>query len=169
MTTPSTSDLYDTYGDQLQSCDVQMRQFGGTTHFSGEIATFRSEEDNLILKSILAEPGHGRVIVIDTRGSLRVAMLGDNMAAAAARNGWAGIIVNGSIRDVAALRTLPIGIKALGSNPRRSRKEGTGERDIPLTFGGVTFVPGQRLVSDEDGIVILPAGEVFLRYADGGG
>lgn len=151
-----TSDLYDEYEEALQSCDLQLRQFGGRRHFSGPVVTFRSHEDNLVVKSILAQPGQGRVLVIDTGGSLHVAMLGDNMAALAARNGWAGIIVNGAVRDVAALAEVPLGIKALGSNPRRSRKEGTGVTDEPVSFGGAMFTPGAVVVSDDDGLVVLP-------------
>ncbi|CCH78624.1 Regulator of ribonuclease activity A [Nostocoides japonicum T1-X7] len=152
-----TSDLYDQHGETLESCDLPLRQYGGHTQFRGPITTFRAHEDNLGLKDIVAQQGHGGVIVVDTNGSTRVAMLGDRMAATAQANGWAGIIINGAVRDVAALRELPIGIKALGSNPRRSRKDGLGERDVILTFGGATFTPGAVLVSDEDGVVVLSA------------
>lgn len=151
-----TSDLYDLHREQLESCDLPLRQLGGVTRFAGEIVTFRSFEDNLLLKEIVAEPGRGRVLVVDTDGSTRVAMLGDNMAARAVGNGWAGIVVHGAVRDVAALRTLPIGIKALGANPRRSRKEGVGQRDAVVAFGGAVFTPGATLVSDDDGVVVLP-------------
>lgn len=153
-----TSDLYDLHGETLQSCDLQLRQLGGIRHFSGQIVTFRSDEDNLLLKRIIDEPGAGRVLVVDTGGSVRVAMLGDSMAARAARNGWSGIVVNGAVRDVQALAGLPLGIKALGANPRRSRKHGTGERDVVVTFGGAVFTPGHVLVSDDDGILVLPVG-----------
>ncbi|MFJ9392032.1 ribonuclease E activity regulator RraA [Nocardioides sp. NPDC101246] len=159
---PGTSDLYDIHQESLESCDLQLRQLGGVRHFEGPIATFRAFEDNLVLKEIVAEPGEGRVIVVDTDGSTRVAMLGDNMAALAAENGWAGIVVNGAVRDIAALAELPIGIKALGSNPRRSRKDGVGRRDVVVTFGGAAFTPGSYLVSDDDGIVVLPAVEPML-------
>lgn len=156
MDIPTTSDLCDLHGAALQSCDVQFRQFGQVKSFQGTVVTFESDEDNLALKAILDEQGDGRVIVVDTHGSTRVAMLGDSMAARAARNGWAAIVVHGAVRDVDALAALPIGIKAVGSNPRRSRKEGNGRRDVPVTFGGATFQPGDHLVSDEDGIVVLP-------------
>ncbi|GGU21989.1 ribonuclease E activity regulator RraA [Nocardioides albus] len=155
-----TSDLYDIHQESLESCDLQLRQLGGVRHFEGPIVTFRAFEDNLELKKIVAEPGEGQVIVVDTDGSMRVAMLGDNMAALAARNGWAGIVVNGAVRDTAALADLPIGVKALGSNPRRSRKEGVGHRDVVVTFGGAAFTPGAYLVSDDDGIVTFPLGVV---------
>jgi regulator of ribonuclease activity A len=155
-TVPATSDLYDLHTESLQSCDLQLRQFGAVRSFEGEVVTFRSHEDNLQLKAMIVEPGHGKVLVIDTFGSLHVAMIGDHMAGLALENGWAGLVVNGCVRDVAALARLPIGIKALGANPRRSRKDGAGERDAVVAFGGATFTPGARLVSDDDGIVVLP-------------
>lgn len=154
---PSTSDLVDQFGDGLQSCDIPFRDFGGHVRFGGVIATFRSPEDNIILKEMTAEPGRGRVIVVDAGGTTHGAMLGDNMAERAAANGWAGIIVHGAVRDSRALAELPIGIKALGTNPRRSRKNGEGERDVDVTFGGVVFRAGDHVVADEDGIVVLPA------------
>ncbi|MFJ9590943.1 ribonuclease E activity regulator RraA [Streptomyces acidicola] len=151
-----TADFYDEYGDQLLVCDLQFAQYGGHRAFQGRIVTVLSYEDNLLLKQVVAEPGEGRVLVVDTQGSLRVAMLGDNMARKAAGNGWAGIVVNGAVRDAIALRGLPIGVKALGTNPRRSLKQGTGDLNVPVAFGGVTFHPGATLVSDDDGIAVLP-------------
>ncbi len=153
----STSDLYDAHGELLQSCDLPLVNYGGLREFAGEIVTFRSREDNLILKDIIGESGKGRVIVVDTEGVTRCAMLGDNMALKAHDNGWAGLIINGAVRDVDALARVPIGIKALGSNPRRSLKAGAGVRDTVLTFGGAMFAPGAFLVSDADGVVVAPA------------
>ncbi|BBC30859.1 hypothetical protein SGFS_021530 [Streptomyces graminofaciens] len=152
----STADLYDEYGYRLLVCDLQFAQYGGRRAFQGPIVTVLSYEDNVLLKQVVAEPGDGRVIVVDTQGSLRVAMLGDNMARKAADNGWAGIVVNGAVRDAAALRELPIGVMALGTNPRRSLKQGAGDLNAPVAFGGLTFHPGATLVSDDDGIVVLP-------------
>lgn len=151
---PHTTDLADQLGDAVRSCDLQMRDFGGRTRFSGTIVTFASPEDNLVLKTIVAEPGEGRVIVVDAGGSLHGAMIGDNMAARAASNGWAGIVINGVVRDSLALATLPIGVKALGTNPRRSKKNGAGQRDVDVQFGGILFRPGDLLTADEDGIVV---------------
>ncbi|WP_328784813.1 ribonuclease E activity regulator RraA [Streptomyces canus] len=153
----STADLYDEHGDQLLVCDLQFAQYGGNRTFQGRIVTVLSYEDNVLLKQVVAEPGDGRVIVVDTQGSLRVAMLGDNMARKAANNGWAGIVVNGAVRDAVALRDLPIGVKALGTNPRRSLKQGAGDLNVPVAFGGMTFHPGAMLVSDDDGITVLPS------------
>lgn len=151
----STADLCDEHGNEIDVCDTQLRQYGGRRTFSGAVVTLLCYEDNLLLKQVISEPGEGRVIVVDTTGSVRVAMLGDNMAMRAASNGWAGIVINGAVRDAAPLGTLPLGIKARGTNPRRSLKEGRGQRDVPVSFGGCTFLPGSTLVSDDDGIVVL--------------
>ena len=152
----STADLYDKYEEALQSCDTQFRQFGAVTMFTGPISTVRCHEDNVVLRSVLSEPGEGRVLVVDGDGSLRRALMGDVIADLAVSNGWAGVVIHGAVRDVALLRTLDIGIKALGSNPRKSTKTGEGERDVEISFGNAVFRPGDTLHSDEDGIVILP-------------
>ncbi|MGN9906029.1 ribonuclease E activity regulator RraA [Phytohabitans sp. LJ34] len=150
----ATADLYDELGDALDSCDLQLKQFGARTHFHGRIVTVRCHEDNALLKSVVSEPGEGQVLVVDGGGSVHRALMGDVIAALAQGNGWAGVVVNGAVRDVAALRTIDMGIKALGSNPRKSTKTGAGERDVEVTFGGCTFRPGADLYSDEDGIVV---------------
>ncbi|MEV5552168.1 ribonuclease E activity regulator RraA [Nonomuraea wenchangensis] len=152
--TISTADLYDEHGDQLDSCHLQLRQYGGRRAFSGRIATVRCHEDNALLKSVLSEPGEGRVLVVDGGGSLRAALMGDVIAGIAVASGWAGVVIHGVVRDVAALRDLDLGIKALGSNPRKSAKTGAGERDVPVTFGDAVFHPGAELFSDEDGILV---------------
>jgi regulator of ribonuclease activity A len=150
-----TADLADEHGDAVRSCETQFRTFGRRRTFEGRISTVRCFEDNVVLRSVLEQPGEGRVLVVDGGASLRVALLGDRIAGLAVIGGWDGIVINGAVRDVAALGSLDIGVKALGSNPRRSSKEGTGEADVPLSFGGVSFVPGQYLVADDDGIVVL--------------
>ncbi|MFI6987655.1 ribonuclease E activity regulator RraA [Nonomuraea wenchangensis] len=152
--TISTADLYDEHGDQLDSCHLQLRQYGGRRAFSGRIATVRCHEDNALLKSVLSEPGEGHVLVVDGGGSLRAALMGDVIAGIAVASGWAGVVIHGAVRDVAALRDLDLGIKALGSNPRKSAKTGAGERDVPVTFGDAVFHPGAELFSDEDGILV---------------
>ena len=151
----TTSDVVDEHGDRAAVCGAAFRQFGGVAAFEGEISTIRCFEDNVLLKRPVSEPGRGRVLVIDGGGSMRVALLGDMIAGLAVTNGWAGLVVNGCVRDVAALRELDLGIKALGSTPRPSGKAGDGEIDVPVTFGEVTFTPGARLYSDDDGIVVL--------------
>lgn len=152
---PATADLYDEHGERLQSCDVQLRQYGAVRSFAGAITTVRCREDNALLKSVLGEPGHGRVLVVDGGGSLHAALVGDIIAELARSNGWSGIVVHGAVRDAAVLAGLPIGIKALGSNPRKSAKHGVGQRDVVVEFGGARFAPGAMLYSDEDGIVVL--------------
>ena len=153
-----TADIVDEIGPDVRSCDLQFRQFGGRSEFAGSITTVRCFQDNALLKSVLSQPGDGGVLVIDGDGSLHTALVGDVIAELARSNGWAGLIVNGAVRDAAALRGIDIGIKALGTNPRKSSKTGAGERDVEITLGGVTFVPGQVVHSDDDGIVIVAAG-----------
>ena len=151
----ATADLVDDSPD-VRSCDTQFRQFGGRAMFAGPVHTVQCFEDNALLKSVLSEPGAGGVLVVDGGGSLHSALVGDVIAGLAETNGWAGIIVNGAVRDSAALRSLDIGIKALGTNPRKSTKTGAGQRDIEVEFGGITFVPGEIAYSDDDGIVVTP-------------
>ncbi|MDA8369210.1 MAG: ribonuclease E activity regulator RraA [Nocardiopsaceae bacterium] len=150
----ATADLIDAHGDALASCETQFRQFGARTAFHGPIATIKCHEDNALVKEQLNQPGEGWVLVVDGGGSLRTALLGDMVAKAAADNGWAGVIIHGAVRDVAELATLDLGIKALGSNPRKSAKTGAGSLDIPVAFGNVVFPPEAWLYSDDDGILV---------------
>lgn len=150
----STADLYDERGEELQSVSTQFLNLGGNAWFSGPIRTVRCHRDNALLKSILSTPGNGAVLVIDGGGALESALVGDMIAKLGVDNGWAGVIVNGVIRDRVEIATLPIGLKALGSNPQKSAKTGAGEADVQVTFGGVTFRPGAMLFSDEDGILV---------------
>ncbi|UQX11083.1 ribonuclease E activity regulator RraA [Candidatus Mycobacterium methanotrophicum] len=149
-----TADLVDDIGPDVRSCDVQFRQFGGRTQFAGPISTVRCLHDNALLKWVLSAPGDGGVLVIDGDGSLHTALVGDAIAELARSNGWAGLVVHGAVRDAAALRELDLGIKALGTNPRKSGKTGAGENGVAVSFGGVTFVPGDIAYSDDDGIVV---------------
>lgn len=150
----STADLYDERGDELQSVTTQFLNLGGHACFSGPVRTVRCHRDNALLKSILSTPGDGGVLVVDGGGALESALVGDIIAQLGVDNGWAGIVVHGVIRDRVTLGTLPIGVKALGSNPRKSSKTGAGEADVIVSFGGVTFKPGAMLFSDEDGILV---------------
>ena len=150
----ATADLLDERPDAAV-CSVVFRQFGGVRSIDGEIATVRCFEDNVLVRQRVNEPGEGRVLVVDGGGSLRVALVGDNIASLARDNGWAGLIINGCVRDSAELRNLELGIKALDTHPKPSGKAGDGEVDVPVTFGGVTFTPGARVASDDDGIVVL--------------
>ncbi|KZS67949.1 ribonuclease E activity regulator RraA [Mycobacterium ostraviense] len=150
-----TADLVDDIGPDVRSCDLQFRQFGGRAEFAGPISTVRCFQDNALLKSMLSQPGAGGVLVVDGAGSLHTALVGDVIAELARSNGWAGLVVHGAVRDSVALGGIDIGIKALGTNPRKSTKTGAGERDVDVTLGGVTFVPGEVVYSDDDGIVVV--------------
>jgi regulator of ribonuclease activity A len=149
----TTADLVDAH-EELQSCDLQFRSFGRSTRFWGAIRTVRCRHDNALVKGVLSQPGAGRVLVIDGDGSMHSALVGEMIAGMAVANGWAGIVVHGAIRDSAAMAMLDLGIKALGTNPRKSAKAGEGEVDLPVEFGGVVFTPGDYLYADEDGIVV---------------
>lgn len=150
----STADLFDERGPQLQSLSLQLQDIGGVTGFSGTVRTVRCFQDNALVRSTLNSPGEGAVLVIDGAGSLETALVGDLIASAAADNGWAGLIVHGAVRDRVALGTLPIGVKALGSNPAKSAKTGAGELDVTVEFGGVRFEPGAQVWCDEDGVLV---------------
>ncbi|ODQ96246.1 ribonuclease E activity regulator RraA [Mycolicibacterium holsaticum] len=150
-----TADLVDEIGPDVRSCDLQLRQYGGRAQFAGPVSTVKCFQDNALLKSVLSEPGRGGVLVIDGDGSLHAALVGDVIAGLGVQNGWAGLIINGAVRDAATLGTLEIGVKALGTNPRKSTKTGAGQRDIPVGFGGMVFTPGDVAYSDDDGIVVV--------------
>jgi len=150
-----TADLVDEIGPDVRSCDLQFTQYGGQSQFAGPITTVKCFEDNALLKSVLSEPGEGGVMVIDGDGSLHAALVGDVIAEIGRSNGWAGLIINGAVRDAATLRSMDIGVKALGTNPRKSTKTGDGQRDVAVEFGGVLFVPGEIAYSDDDGIVVV--------------
>jgi regulator of ribonuclease activity A len=149
--------LVDEIGADVRSCDVQFRQFGARPQFAGPISTVRCFQDNALLKSVLSAPGDGGVLVVDGAGSLHTALVGDVIAELARSNGWAGLVIYGAVRDASALRGIDIGIKALGTNPRKSTKTGAGEREVAVSLGGVTFVPGDIAYSDDDGIIVVAA------------
>jgi regulator of ribonuclease activity A len=153
----ATADLVDDIYPDVRSCDLQLRDLGGVAAFAGPITTVKCFQDNALLKSVLSEPGNGGVLVIDGDGSLHTALVGDVIAGIAKDSGWAGLIVHGAVRDASTLRTIEIGIKALGTNPRKGTKTGEGDRDVAVTFGGVTFNPGEIAYCDEDGIVVVSA------------
>lgn len=155
LTFTPTADLVDEIGPDVRSCDIQFTQYGGRREFAGHVVTVRCFQDNALLKSILGEPGEGRVLVIDGASSLHTALVGDVIAELGRSNGWSGIVINGAVRDASTLATLDIGIKALGTNPRKSTKSGVGDRDVPIELGGVVFTPGDALYSDADGIVLV--------------
>jgi regulator of ribonuclease activity A len=154
MSSYATADLFDVHGDVVRSCEAQFRQFGGRVRFHGPVRTVKTFEDNALIKQTLSAAGDGAVLVIDGAASLRAALVGDIIAGLARKNGWAGLVIWGAVRDTVALGSVDLGIKALGSNPWRSSKNGTGQLDVPIWFGGVEFRPGNWLYSDEDGILV---------------
>ena len=150
----NTADLYDERGEELNSISLQFQSLGGHTHFNGPVRTVRCLEDNALVKSILATPGNGAVLVVDGGGSLGTGLMGDLIAASAVENGWAGVVINGAIRDREAIAELPLGVKALGSNPRKSAKAGAGETDVDVLIDGVTIRAGATIWCDPDGILV---------------
>ncbi len=150
----ATADLYDDRGDELDSLSLPLQDIGGRTAFDGPVRTIRCHRDNALVKATLATPGDGAVLVVDGGGSLESALVGDLIAASAVEHGWAGIIVHGVIRDREAIGDLPLGVKALGSNPRKSAKDGVGDVDVPVTIAGVVFAPGKHVWADADGVLV---------------
>ena len=131
--------------------------FGGRRHFAGLISTVKCFEDNSVVKAALESPGAGRVLVVDGGGSLGRALIGGNIAAAASKNGWAGVVVNGCVRDRAELAATDVGICALALMPLPTDRKNLGLRDEPLHIFGVVIRPEEWLLADEDGIVVMPA------------
>lgn len=150
----ATADLYDEYEESLQIAKPIFNNYGGNIRFSGSTSTVKVFEDNSLVRSALEEKGQGRVLVVDGGASLNCALLGDMLAELGIKNGWAGIIVNGCIRDSAMISKMSIGLKALNTNPRKSIKKGVGERDLIVSFADVTIKLGDYIYADEDGIVI---------------
>ncbi|OIO73688.1 MAG: ribonuclease activity regulator protein RraA [Zetaproteobacteria bacterium CG1_02_53_45] len=149
-----TTDLYDVYLEELQVAAPVFRDFGGKTSFHGQIVTLKAFEDNTYLKALFETTGVGKVLVVDSAASMRCAMMGDVMASLGARNGGEGVVINGCIRDSADVGKVDIGVKALGTIPRKTVKRDQGITGIPLRFADVVFYPGNYLYADEDGIVI---------------
>ena len=149
-----TADLCDAHEDKVRVVEPMFSSFGGVDAFCGPIATLKLFEDNSLVRKTLETPGNGRVLVIDGGGSLRRALVGDQLAALAVKNAWAGIVVYGCIRDSAAIGEMKLGVFAIDAHPMKTKKLNTGEAEIPVTFGGVTFTPGEWLYADEDGVIV---------------
>lgn len=153
-----TPDLCDQYEDHetigLRVLDPIFKNYGGKAEFYGEVVTIKCFEDNSVVKKLINESGNGRVIVMDGGASLRRAILGDMLAAIAAQNGWAGLIINGCIRDVDEIGVTPIGIKALNTHPMKTEKRGLGDLNVPVTFAGHKINPGDWAYSDNNGVLI---------------
>jgi regulator of ribonuclease activity A len=150
----STPDLCDLYPALVRVAEPLFRNFGGRRSFGGEVVTIRCFEDNSFVKDRAGAPGRGKVMVVDGGGSVRKALLGDLIAETARKNGWEGLIIFGAVRDVDALNSIGLGIKALASVPLKTERKGAGELNVPVTFAGVTFVPGEYVYADNTGIIV---------------
>lgn len=150
----STCDLCDAHAEAVRVLDLPLRDFGGRRAFAGIVSTVQALEDNSRVKEAVGEPGQGRVLVVDGGGSTRRSMLGDLLAAQALANGWAGVIVHGAIRDSAAIGGMDLGVKALGTVPRKTDRRDQGLRDVPVSFGGLTILPGEWIAADADGVIV---------------
>ena len=150
----ATADLNDAHPDQVRRCSLPFNDYGGKTVFYGPIRTIVTMEDTKLAKALFQQPGEGHVIVVDGGGSMNTALLGDIQAGVLQDNGWAGIIINGAIRDAKDIAGIDIGVKALGTSFVRPRQNGIGAIDVPVTFGSVLFVPGQYAYCDHDGVLV---------------
>ncbi|MGH7885796.1 MAG: ribonuclease E activity regulator RraA [Thermodesulfobacteriota bacterium] len=150
----STPDLCDEYPEFVRVVEPIFVNLGGMESFGGEIVTIKCFEDNSLVKETANSPGDGRIIVVDGGGSMRRALCGDLVAESAMNNGWAGFIIYGCIRDVDEISEMKIGMQALGVIPIKTEKRGIGDLNIPVTFGGVTFIPGEFVYADNNGIVL---------------
>lgn len=157
----ATCDLCDAHkNDSLGTFRVLppvFKDFGGHSKFSGPVVTVKCFEDNSLVKAAVDSAGGGRVLVVDGGASLRRALLGGNLGAAAAKNGWAGVVIDGCVRDVAELALCGTGIKALAAMPLPTDKRQEGQRDVAVQIQGVWVRPGDWLYADEDGVVIMAA------------
>lgn len=147
-------ELCDQFPDLVQIVEPLFANFGGRETFGGEIVTIKAFEDNSLVREQVAQPGDGKVLVVDGGGSMRRAMLGDMLAEKASKNGWEGIVIYGCIRDVNAIGQTDIGVQALGTHPMKTEKRGLGDLNVDVSFGGVTFHPGDYLYADNNGILI---------------
>lgn len=150
----TTADLCDAYDVRVRLLALPWRDYGGKRVFCGEVSTVHAFEDNSRVREAVHEPGRGRVLVIDGAGSLARAMLGDLLTAQAVSNGWSGVVVHGAIRDSAAIAGMALGVKALGTCPRKTERRGQGERDVVLSLAGQSVIAGQWLYADGDGVLL---------------
>ena len=151
---PATADVCDAMGDEATVCEIAFRDFGAIPVFSGTIVTVATFEDNLNLREVLAGNGAGKVLVVDGGASIRRALVGGNVAQLAAEKGWAGLVINGCVRDAHEIADAALGVKAIGTNPKRPLKNGIGTVGEVVAFGGVTFRPGEHVYADGDAVVV---------------
>ena len=148
------ADLYDRYGEKLRVAAPIFQDFGGNVEFEGPVSIVKVFEDNTLVRAALEQPGNGRVLVVDGGGSLRCALVGDMLGELAVKNGWAGILIYGCVRDAVPLSVLPVGIKALATNPRKSVRRGEGDKDLAVRFAEISINPGDYLYADRDGVIV---------------
>ncbi len=158
----ATTDLCDAHEDKLAAGTLRvlepaLRAYGGTARFAGPAATLKLFEDNTLVRAALEQDGAGRVLVVDGGGSMRCALVGGNLGALAEKNHWAGIVVNGCVRDSDELNACNVGVLALATHPRKSDKRGAGERDVPVTVLGTRIAPGEWIYADADGVLVSDA------------
>jgi len=151
----TTPDLCDAF-PEVQVAEPVFRGYGGRPAFAGPAATVKCFEDNSRVRELAATPGEGRVIVVDGGGSLRRALLGDQIATNAVKHGWSGFLIFGCVRDVEALAALPLGVQALAAHPMKTEKRGLGEVDVPVAFAGVSIAPGDWIYADANGVIVAP-------------
>jgi regulator of ribonuclease activity A len=151
---PATADVCDAMEDDATVCEVAFRDYGAHAVFSGTIVTVATFEDNLNLREVLAGDGAGKVLVVDGGASIRRALVGGNVAQLAAEKGWAGLVINGCVRDAHEIADAQLGVKAIGTNPKRPRKNGIGTVGEAVVFGNVKFRPGEYVYADGDAVVV---------------
>ncbi len=149
-----TADLCDEFESEVHVADPVFKNYGGSESFGGPVHTLRVFEDNSLVKAALQTDGDGAVLVVDGGGSSRVALLGGDLAVLAQKNGWAGLVINGHVRDALEINAVEIGVRALGTCPRKSVKRGLGEKDVPLHIAGIDVNPGDHIYADLDGVIV---------------
>jgi regulator of ribonuclease activity A len=150
----ATTDLCDAFDAEIRVLDPIFQSYGGHARFHGRVVTLKLFEDNSLVRQTLGEDGRGKVLVVDGGGSRRCALLGDQLGELAVKNGWAGLVIDGCVRDSAALGKLPLGVKALAAHPRKSVKLESGQKDLPIRVAGCELRPGEWLYADEDGVIV---------------
>ena len=150
MSTPDLSDAF----PETKALEPIMTNYGGKSFFSGPIETLQCPDDNSIIKELLNSEGNGKILIVDAGGINTVALLGDLIAEAGVKNNWSGVVINGYIRDVDIVKTLDIGVQALGTYPVKSEIRGLGELGVEVSFGGLTFKPGQHVYADNNGLLL---------------
>jgi len=153
----SVADLCDEYADKIEVLvPIGFKHYGAIKQFWGQIQTVKCHEDNSLVKRMLEQDGSGKVLVVDGGGSMRCALMGDNVAALAIKNSWSGAIIYGCIRDSAIIAGMELGLMALGTHPRKSIKRNEGQLNTTVCFAGAKIIPGQYIYVDEDGIITSP-------------